>query len=246
MRDVQWTEQESLEGIKKDMATKEGLEEVKDVVREGQQRIEQMLEDRARKQAETADLEVRVREVAELDRDLTLAMTQLPDEKEIPDLLSAISNLGRESGLDIEGTLARSAERKTSLESVGSDCYVESFPDDEQTKKMKEIKAKKRRTIVRFLSFLDMRDTSERKSTMRSSISSVDWRSSIHMRDSIMQSGYSDRRKSDSIIETVDESLYTSPIRRSIRKSVRTSLKLFAFFGRKKNQVSPTPSMRGE
>ena len=65
------------------------------------QRIEQMLEDRARKQAETADLEVRVREVAELDRDLTLAMTQLPDEKEIPDLLSAISNLGRESGLDI-------------------------------------------------------------------------------------------------------------------------------------------------
>ena len=156
------------------------------------------------------------------------------------------SGRARESGLDIEGTLARSAERKTSLESVGSDCYVESFPDDEQTKKMKEIKAKKRRTIVRFLSFLDMRDTSERKSTMRSSISSVDWRSSIHMRDSIMQSGYSDRRKSDSLIETVDESLYTSPIRRSIRKSVRSSLKLFAFFGRKKNQVSPTPSMRGE
>ena len=156
------------------------------------------------------------------------------------------SGRARESGLDIKGTLARSAESKTSLESVGSDCYVESFPDDSETKKRKEIKAKKRRTIVRFLSFLDMRDTSERKSTMRSSISSVDWRSSIHMRDSIMQGGgYSERRKSDSIIETVDESLYSSPMKRSIRKSVRSSLKLFAFFGRKKNQVSPTPSMRG-
>ena len=65
------------------------------------QRIEGMLEDRARKQAETADLEERARQVAALDRDLTLAMTQLPDEKELPDLLSAISNLGRESGLDI-------------------------------------------------------------------------------------------------------------------------------------------------
>ena len=39
--------------------------------------------------------------VAALDRDLKLAMTQLPDKKEIPDLLSAISTLARDSGLDI-------------------------------------------------------------------------------------------------------------------------------------------------
>lgn len=65
------------------------------------QRVEEMLADRARKQAQTADLEARVREVAALDRDLKLAMTSLPDEKEIPDLLSSISGLGRDSGLDI-------------------------------------------------------------------------------------------------------------------------------------------------
>ena len=149
------------------------------------------------------------------------------------------SGRARDSGLDIEGTLASSAERKTS---VGSDCYIETFPDDEETKKQKEIKAKKRRTIVRFLSFLDIRDTSERKSTMRSS---VGWRSSIHMRDSIMQTRGTERRHSDSIMETVDENLYNSPFRRSIRKSVLNSLKLFAFFGRKNNQVSPSPSMTG-
>ncbi|MFP6663208.1 MAG: type 4a pilus biogenesis protein PilO [Deltaproteobacteria bacterium] len=64
-------------------------------------RVEEMAVDRARKAAATAGMEERVREVALLDRDLKLAMTQLPDKKEIPDLLSSISTLARDSGLDI-------------------------------------------------------------------------------------------------------------------------------------------------
>ena len=40
-------------------------------------------------------------EVAKLNGDLGSAIAQLPDTKEIPDLLSNISSLGRESGLDI-------------------------------------------------------------------------------------------------------------------------------------------------
>lgn len=68
---------------------------------EFQQRIVEMTVDRERKQAETADMAERARAVDDLDRSLALAMTRLPDEKEIPDLLSSISSLGRDSGLDI-------------------------------------------------------------------------------------------------------------------------------------------------
>lgn len=64
-------------------------------------RIGEMLEERDRKTLETARLHDREQEVAELDRQLKLAITRLPDEQEIPDLLSSISNLGRDSGLDI-------------------------------------------------------------------------------------------------------------------------------------------------
>jgi type IV pilus assembly protein PilO len=64
-------------------------------------RITEMIEERDRKTAETAQMEDREQEVADLDRQLKLAITRLPDAKEIPDLLSSVSNLGRDSGLDI-------------------------------------------------------------------------------------------------------------------------------------------------
>ncbi len=57
--------------------------------------------DRDRKAAMVANLERTRKEVAQLDGDLRKAVAQLPDTKEIPDLLSSISSLGRESGLEI-------------------------------------------------------------------------------------------------------------------------------------------------
>ena len=65
------------------------------------QRVTQMEEDRARKQARTADRDKAVAQLQEVETALARAMTQLPDRKEIPDLLSSISLLGRDSGLDI-------------------------------------------------------------------------------------------------------------------------------------------------
>ena len=41
------------------------------------------------------------KEIEQLDIDLAVARSQLPEEKEIPGLLTAISNLGMQSGLDI-------------------------------------------------------------------------------------------------------------------------------------------------
>ena len=57
--------------------------------------------DRDRKAAMVANIERTRKEVAQLDGDLRKAVAQLPDTKEIPDLLSSISSLGRESGLEI-------------------------------------------------------------------------------------------------------------------------------------------------
>jgi len=57
--------------------------------------------DRDRKKALVANLERTRKEVAQLDGDLRKAVAQLPDTKEIPDLLSSVSSLGRESGLEI-------------------------------------------------------------------------------------------------------------------------------------------------
>ncbi len=65
------------------------------------QRVADMREDRLRKQAQTADQESTASELRAVETSLAEAMTQLPDQKEIPDLLSSISLLGRESGLDI-------------------------------------------------------------------------------------------------------------------------------------------------
>jgi type IV pilus assembly protein PilO len=63
--------------------------------------IEDMVQERARKLSEAQAMPDRQKEVEVLDRQLKLAIARLPDEKEIPDLLSSVSNLGRDSGLDI-------------------------------------------------------------------------------------------------------------------------------------------------
>lgn len=66
-----------------------------------EQRKTDLVLDRDRKAAMVANLERTRKEVAQLDGDLKMAVAQLPDTKEIPDLLSSISSLVRESGLEI-------------------------------------------------------------------------------------------------------------------------------------------------
>lgn len=63
--------------------------------------IDEMLQERDRKTFEAAQMPERQKEVDQLDKQLKLALTRLPDEKEIPELLSSISNLARDSGLEI-------------------------------------------------------------------------------------------------------------------------------------------------
>lgn len=60
-----------------------------------------LVHDRTRKLALVANLDRARADVARLNGDLRAALAQLPDTKEIPDLLSSISSLGRESGLEI-------------------------------------------------------------------------------------------------------------------------------------------------
>lgn len=62
---------------------------------------DQAREERTRKAALVANLDATRADVAQLDGDLKKAVAELPDTKEIPDLLSNISSLGRESGLEI-------------------------------------------------------------------------------------------------------------------------------------------------
>ena len=63
--------------------------------------IDEMLQERDRKTFEAAQMPERQKEVDALDKQLKTALTRLPDEKEIPELLSSISNLARDSGLEI-------------------------------------------------------------------------------------------------------------------------------------------------
>ena len=71
------------------------------VIADRVQQREDLERDRDRKAAMVANIDRTRREVAQLDGDLRKAVAQLPDTKEIPDLLSNISSLGRESGLEI-------------------------------------------------------------------------------------------------------------------------------------------------
>jgi type IV pilus assembly protein PilO len=63
--------------------------------------IDEMLHERDSKEFEASQMPERQKDVEQLDKQLKLALTRLPDEKEIPELLSSISNLGRDSGLEI-------------------------------------------------------------------------------------------------------------------------------------------------
>jgi type IV pilus assembly protein PilO len=65
------------------------------------QRRDDLRRERDRKAGLVANLDRSRDEVAKLNGDLRSAIAQLPDTKEIPDLLSTVSSLGRESGLDI-------------------------------------------------------------------------------------------------------------------------------------------------
>lgn len=100
-------------------------------------RIAEMLDERDRKTLETARLADREQEVADLDRQLESAVTRLPDQKEIPELLSNISSLGRDSGLDIlvfrqkpEGYQEFYAEVPVDMQVRGTYHQVASFFDE--------------------------------------------------------------------------------------------------------------------
>jgi type IV pilus assembly protein PilO len=60
-----------------------------------------LLEKKAEQEAIVANLAAFKREYRRLEQSLKEAMAQLPDKKEIPSLLENISNLGRESGLEV-------------------------------------------------------------------------------------------------------------------------------------------------
>ena len=60
-----------------------------------------LLDKKAEQEAIVQNLAAFKREYHQLELSLKQAMAQLPDKKEIPSLLENISNLGRESGLDV-------------------------------------------------------------------------------------------------------------------------------------------------
>jgi type IV pilus assembly protein PilO len=70
-------------------------------LREKTSRLEEIEAQQLKKSRMVAQLEQLRQEVRELDAKLREALAQLPDQKEIPDLLSTVSSLGRESGLEI-------------------------------------------------------------------------------------------------------------------------------------------------
>jgi type IV pilus assembly protein PilO len=71
------------------------------LISQKQEARDALRQDRDRKAALVANIEQTRRLVAELDGDLRKAVAELPDTKEIPDLLSSISSHGIESGLEI-------------------------------------------------------------------------------------------------------------------------------------------------
>jgi type IV pilus assembly protein PilO len=68
---------------------------------ETMQKIENLREQRDTKQKLVANIDDARAAVRELQASVNQAEVQLPDKKEIPDLLSAISSAGRESGLEV-------------------------------------------------------------------------------------------------------------------------------------------------
>lgn len=70
-------------------------------VSEKGEKVETLRVDHSKKTKMAARLEQYKAEVKELDAQLRKALAQLPDQKEIPDLLSSVSSAGREAGLEI-------------------------------------------------------------------------------------------------------------------------------------------------
>jgi len=70
-------------------------------IEEKTKQVENLRRDRDRKAALVGNIEAARKEVQKLDGDLRAAVAQLPDTKEIPELLSTVSSLGIESGLEI-------------------------------------------------------------------------------------------------------------------------------------------------
>ena len=71
------------------------------VLAERSEQAETLRVDAQKKTQMVAQLERYREEVKELDAQLKKALAQLPDQKEIPDLLSTVSDVGRDSGLYI-------------------------------------------------------------------------------------------------------------------------------------------------
>jgi type IV pilus assembly protein PilO len=70
-------------------------------VAEKTEQLETLKADQVKKTRLVARLDQYRQEVRDLDAQLRQALAQLPDQKEIPDLLSTVSSVGRESGLEI-------------------------------------------------------------------------------------------------------------------------------------------------
>lgn len=73
-----------------------------DQIAEKEQQLVLRQQDRDKKAALVANLAQAKQEVADLNAALKQAIAQLPDTKEIPDLLSGISAVAREAGLEIQ------------------------------------------------------------------------------------------------------------------------------------------------
>jgi type IV pilus assembly protein PilO len=70
-------------------------------IQEKSENVATLKQERDRKRQMVANLEEMRRTVADLDANLKRATAELPDKKEIPELLSNISSLGSDSGLAI-------------------------------------------------------------------------------------------------------------------------------------------------
>ena len=73
-----------------------------DEITDKEQTVDALRQDRDRKAALVANLPQAKLELADLNAQLNKAIAQLPDTKEIPDLLSGISSVAREAGLEIQ------------------------------------------------------------------------------------------------------------------------------------------------
>ncbi len=89
-----------------------------------EKKLTQLQHDRDRKAKLAANLSAARQEVTDLRAALKEAVAQLPDTKEIPELLSSISGVGRESGLEIVQFRQRKEEFRDFYAEVPVDMLV--------------------------------------------------------------------------------------------------------------------------